>query len=746
MNRFVAGIVGLCCAVAMAQANAILANSAGYANDISGSGGFPPDENFDGVTAPALPAGWSTTFNGAGVAWASTTTFADTAPNAAFAPDLGAIADMIMESPVFTPVTGQRVAFRHKYALESPYDGAVLEISSDGGATFQDILAAGGSFTSGGYNGTISSNFSSPIAGRPAWTGDSGGFVTTEVALPAATVGQPTMLRFRTADDSSVGSGGWWVDTIHLAADPAIDISPANLSASQAADRMTTQTLTIGNTGGDDLDWSITEATALLHHDATRAGAIEGGPGPWTNASPLPANLVRYAFAQVGDVLYVAGGVANGTVVGTLYRYDTASDTWTTLAPMPTATGEAPTGAYFNGKLYVVGGNSVNVLNIYDIATDSWSSGAPIPQAGGTYGAAGGAYNGRFFVAGGTGGTASTTLWVYDIGSDSWNSGTALPSAYQLGGYQQVGKYVYMVGGYGAAPRTPYGPASMLSGYSQTNVIAPSANASATLRLDMSSPTGTWTTGPTWTMNRADFALAYDPAGNSLYAIGGDADGGGYFDTQSEVDQLDISAWPAGTWVVSAPALPAPLQANQAGFHSTGVAGGEIWSTGGIDSTMTFHNTHQYRTNAPPSACSSPSDIPWVSVSPSSGTTAPGDSSDVTVTFDSTGLADGTYGGTLCITSNDPAVPLVEVPVSLQVMPAAPFCDGGADEIFCDGFDGAVPRMAGLVTERADLLAGLLPDYEDNGFSSVTGKFISMARADYATYYNPAQIAAQITN
>lgn len=68
--------------------------------------------------------------------------------------------------------------------------------------------------------------------------------------------------------------------------------------------------------------------------------------------------------------------------------------------------------------------------------------------------------------------------------------------------------------------------------------------------------------------------------------------------------------------------------------------------------------------------CTFPSDLPWLSVSPTSGTTAAGTSSAVDVTFDSTGLATGVYTGTLCIDSNDPVTPLVEVPVSMTVAPA----------------------------------------------------------------------------
>jgi hypothetical protein len=73
--------------------------------------------------------------------------------------------------------------------------------------------------------------------------------------------------------------------------------------------------------------------------------------------------------------------------------------------------------------------------------------------------------------------------------------------------------------------------------------------------------------------------------------------------------------------------------------------------------------------------CSSPSDLPWVSVSPLSGTTAPGGTSTVDVTFDSTGLAAGVYDGFLCINSNDPDEDPVEVPVQLTV-DSMPFLDG----------------------------------------------------------------------
>jgi hypothetical protein len=67
------------------------------------------------------------------------------------------------------------------------------------------------------------------------------------------------------------------------------------------------------------------------------------------------------------------------------------------------------------------------------------------------------------------------------------------------------------------------------------------------------------------------------------------------------------------------------------------------------------------------SVCDSIHDIPWVSVSPESGTTEAGESSPVDVGFDSIGLDLGVYTGTLCVSSNDPATPLVIVPLTMTV-------------------------------------------------------------------------------
>ena len=71
--------------------------------------GISCGENFDSVTAPALPSGWSSTATGGETAWVTSTTSPDTAPNDAFAPDVDTLGETFLVSPSFAvPAGGAR--------------------------------------------------------------------------------------------------------------------------------------------------------------------------------------------------------------------------------------------------------------------------------------------------------------------------------------------------------------------------------------------------------------------------------------------------------------------------------------------------------------------------------------------------------------------------------------------------------------------------------------------------------------
>ena len=170
-------------------------------------------QTFD--AASSLPSNWLNAASGSS-GWSMTSTRSDSPPNSVFASEPATVSDATLTSPSIDIVgSNAQVRFAHQYATESTFDGAVLELSVNGGA-FVDIIAAGGRFFAGPYNATISTQYNSPIAGRVAWTGSSGQFLISAIDLPPSTAGQSIRLRWRMATDSSNGGTGWFVDSVSV--------------------------------------------------------------------------------------------------------------------------------------------------------------------------------------------------------------------------------------------------------------------------------------------------------------------------------------------------------------------------------------------------------------------------------------------------------------------------------------------------------------------------------------------------
>jgi hypothetical protein len=119
-----------------------------------------------------------------------------------------------MNTNVLVPANAY-LHFAHAYGFEDPdYDGGVVEYRIDGGGTWND---AGSLFINNGYGGTVRVGTSNPLGRRPAFVGDSHGYISSRLDL-SSLAGQSVRFRWRMGLDSSplIYDWGWWLDDVRI--------------------------------------------------------------------------------------------------------------------------------------------------------------------------------------------------------------------------------------------------------------------------------------------------------------------------------------------------------------------------------------------------------------------------------------------------------------------------------------------------------------------------------------------------
>jgi N-acetylneuraminic acid mutarotase len=168
-----------------------------------------------------------------------------------------------------------------------------------------------------------------------------------------------------------------------------------------------------------------------------------------------------YAFntngvARIGNLLYVSGGetYAGGTrsTDGSFWAYNPVTDVLTQKPTPPKLTSDGVSGV-IDGKLYVLPGRcssdyfpnpfyceteAFRRLFRYNPGTNVWATRKQAPHM--HLAGAGGAINGKFYVAGGSG---TNTLDRYDPASDSWTTLAPIPVK---GGFESTGGPVFARG------------------------------------------------------------------------------------------------------------------------------------------------------------------------------------------------------------------------------------------------------------------------------------------------------------
>lgn len=233
--------------------------------------------------------------------------------------------------------------------------------------------------------------------------------------------------------------------------------------------------------------------------------------GCWTSAAPLPSPVLDAGGAAIGDALYVVGGKDSSGHLSTARRWTASTGTWQTLTPRPGPGLENPAVASYAGRVYAAGGSTgpfsgaVAAVDVYDPATDSWSSLPPMPTARGGAGAA--VIGSRLYVVGGLAddGSSLTTVESIDLAApgSGWRTEPALTTPRDNMAVGASGTTLVVAGG-----RTRLASGTTVDGTLASTEVLPAGAAAWQSRSPM--PTGRR-------------SVTAQVVAGTLYVIGGEA-------------------------------------------------------------------------------------------------------------------------------------------------------------------------------------------------------------------------------
>jgi hypothetical protein len=256
------------------------------------------------------------------------------------------------------------------------------------------------------------------------------------------------------------------------------------------------------------------------------------GSGTWTeNIAQMPTEHADATGAWVDGKFYVIGGY-NATYDSLLHvteRYDLATGVWDTVAAIP-GYPVFPIAWVRWGTIYVFSSFGSTEVWSYSTTTNTWRQRASSP-AGKTWGL-GAAVQGKFYLVGGSSGN---DLYIYDPATDSWTSGAPIPTGKFWGGAAGVGDKFVVFGGESDQLTYVYDP---LTDSWATGPVSPTGDFAASFVLDglvyaISNPGQAWafnTETLVWTQlatapNAPPSRGPSGRVGRDFYMFGGNANG-----------------------------------------------------------------------------------------------------------------------------------------------------------------------------------------------------------------------------
>ncbi|MGW1842855.1 carboxypeptidase regulatory-like domain-containing protein [Streptomyces sp. NPDC001966] len=440
---------------------------------------------------------------------------------------------------------------------------------------------------------------------------------------------------------------------------PRIAVGPAELSKTVAWKGQGSSTLTVKNTGTAPVTAKIDELPGVHRPAVAQQGAplqeMKGNfsplrfrPGrttrtataksaatpneaPWTTVPDYPVPIMDNAVATIDGKVYSVAGADGTHILSKAYVYYPGAPGWRALPNLSVAR-DAPQAAAYGGKLYVFGGwgangNPVAKTEIYDPLTGAWSTGAdnPKPHAG----AAVTVLGGKIYIVGGCASACGTTdVQVYDPATNSWSSSKAYPESISWLGCGAIANKLYCAGGLSGSTTTEHAYSYDPSSGSWTPI--------ADLPIDL-------------------WGMGYSAANGKLLVSGGVTNGSRTLTNKGSAYDPGSNTWTA-------------LPNSSRTFYRGGSACG-FHKIGGSTGSFVAFTTSELLPGF--DQCADTTDVPWLSKDKTDVTLQPGESVDVTVSFNAN-LAEitqpGTFTAQLMISAKTP-YGIAPVPVTFVVNP-----------------------------------------------------------------------------
>ncbi len=155
--------------------------------------------------------GWASEFLSGRSSWVRSQANPNSGDYSWYAEEGTSITDFGLVNKIMITDSHGILGFSHWYDTESGWDGGVIEIRTP----TTDWEDAGPYFYMNGYNGVIGQNQWALLSGRPAFTGNSGGYINSKLDV-SDFVGEELEVRFRFSCDSGTAGNGWYIDDIIL--------------------------------------------------------------------------------------------------------------------------------------------------------------------------------------------------------------------------------------------------------------------------------------------------------------------------------------------------------------------------------------------------------------------------------------------------------------------------------------------------------------------------------------------------